>query len=1036
MQKNILFFLTLFFSFISLSAQEDYYGNTLSSNAYSASQILGSTVQPPDVAAFQKVNFMPVSNYTGRVNINVPIYEVSIGAMNVPISLSYNSSGVKVSDMASNVGLNWSLNAGGMVSRIIKGMDDFHYSKKANSTVSYMTPAGWLHFTNNTPLYRLNRTNDAQPDLFVANAPGLSTKYIHKRQYVTNSDGTVSLLNTTLNPVELEQQGNIINETKTGIFATYGSSFTRFDNIEITSNKGIVYSFVSPDISLGKSAIFGGDYSNNYVFQSQRLNNMYDPSSNQTITFEYEEYASNFYDLMPPAVSSYGDGTYLQINGDASSYTYFPVTQRLTKITFAKGSIEFIYGLDRLDNTTEKALTEIKVKDINGTVVKHVKLSYSYFQSSIDSTTPQSKRLRLDRIYEIDSNFNELPGYVFTYNTTYQMPPRNSYAHDFLGYNNGSYNSSITNPVPKLYFKDNKVTPFYDTSAIELTGNYSLEANENYAKTYSLTKITFPTGGYNEYEYELNSFNYNGVKNGGGLRIKSQKLVDQQGNEQILDYTYENGSIANMPEFALFRLKQGTLGTPTSLSQLTSYLGIDTFRTPQSQIEFTQGSFVGYGTVTVQNRINNGYVVYTFSTPSSYPNTSPSITYPYEINNWPTHSWSLSWGAINPKTLYVDNDYLRGKLLFETTYTDIGKKRLYKRYFYTQKEFSSIPLTYFSKSSTEPNSTCYNEDQYVVGYYDSDQCGGFYEEIDIPIARDVLTTIITEDYQSENLVSNPQGFENLPHTLQTTQTFTYDKQYPLVTNESKAVTVCVPTIQGGEQLCENVYDNYSNLGYSKTVTYPIKGGTTMQDNVISSLPYATELVTANRLSVPLNIKYYGLNLMEEGHIYKDFGNNIIATEKINFIDRNNIVSPSDKITKRDVNGNILEYLSKDNVYHSFIYGYNNTTVIAKINNASNTDIPSSLYSSIVSKSDMDDSSLDEDLLRAELNKLRNSVYAPNLSNALITTYTYDPLIGVTSITDPKGYTTYYEYDAFNRLRAVKDADGNILSQNEYHYKNQ
>lgn len=56
-------------------------------------------------------------------------------------------------------------------------------------------------------------------------------------------------------------------------------------------------------------------------------------------------------------------------------------------------------------------------------------------------------------------------------------------------------------------------------------------------------------------------------------------------------------------------------------------------------------------------------------------------------------------------------------------------------------------------------------------------------------------------------------------------------------------------------------------------------------------------------------------------------------------------------------------------------------------------------------------------------------------NAQMTTYTYDPLIGVTSITDAKGDTFTYTYDNFGRLQNVKDKDGNILSENEYHYKN-
>jgi YD repeat-containing protein len=68
-------------------------------------------------------------------------------------------------------------------------------------------------------------------------------------------------------------------------------------------------------------------------------------------------------------------------------------------------------------------------------------------------------------------------------------------------------------------------------------------------------------------------------------------------------------------------------------------------------------------------------------------------------------------------------------------------------------------------------------------------------------------------------------------------------------------------------------------------------------------------------------------------------------------------------------------------------------------------------------------------LREALRILRNA-----FPNAQVTTFTYDPLIGVTSITDPRGETVYYHYDDFNRLEFVKDAQGDILSKNAYNYK--
>jgi YD repeat-containing protein len=55
------------------------------------------------------------------------------------------------------------------------------------------------------------------------------------------------------------------------------------------------------------------------------------------------------------------------------------------------------------------------------------------------------------------------------------------------------------------------------------------------------------------------------------------------------------------------------------------------------------------------------------------------------------------------------------------------------------------------------------------------------------------------------------------------------------------------------------------------------------------------------------------------------------------------------------------------------------------------------------------------------------------ANALMTTYTYAPLVGMTSQCDEGNRITYYEYDELGRLRDVRDQDGNVVKTYDYHY---
>jgi hypothetical protein len=84
------------------------------------------TFQSPNAAAFEQYGITPVSTYTGIPNINIPIYELRVDNISVPISLSYHASGIKIEQDASWVGLGWNLNVGGVITRQIKGLADIN----------------------------------------------------------------------------------------------------------------------------------------------------------------------------------------------------------------------------------------------------------------------------------------------------------------------------------------------------------------------------------------------------------------------------------------------------------------------------------------------------------------------------------------------------------------------------------------------------------------------------------------------------------------------------------------------------------------------------------------------------------------------------------------------------------------------------------------------------------------------------------------------------------------------------------------------
>ncbi len=156
---------------------------------------------------------------------------------------------------------------------------------------------------------------------------------------------------------------------------------------------------------------------------------------------------------------------------------------------------------------------------------------------------------------------------------------------------------------------------------------------------------------------------------------------------------------------------------------------------------------------------------------------------------------------------------------------------------------------------------------------------------------------------------------------------------------------------------------------------------------------------------------------------KSYGWNGTGSTNFDFDSPPNNFREHQEIMLLDAAGNILQEKNRSEVLTSYIYGYGNKRLVAKIKGATYSEAIALLNTSVISNPDNDNQ------LITELQKLRDG-----LPEAYVTSYTYHLGVGMTSKTDIRGRTNKYVYDDFYRLSHIVNHEGHILKKNEYTYR--
>jgi YD repeat-containing protein len=1045
----------------------------------------------PNASAIIKYGGISINKNTGAPNISVPLFTLTGKKLSATVSLGYTSTGIKVDEIASRVGMGWALNAGGVVTRTLRGTPD-----ESNTRLDPAFPIAPVCSTylslkkiaQSYETYGYSNGYDSEPDLFNFNMNGLSGTFI---------------FDVNMEPV-------IARAEKFKIFKDFTANAPW--NFKIINTDGVAYYFGGASATeKSKRENTCGKTFDAYLASAWYLTKIEHPNG-EVINFTYSSHTYTYDNGVTQTMAVSGGIRSYVIEGSYSSScpgtcsSSIPSTQcanrvitqgvLLNTIFNSHGTISFTYTT-RTD-CGDKLVDQVDMRDDDGVLTGRFNFNYNTVTANAQFTNEYAwghdKTPYLTDLQEISSDFQMVKTHRFTYNDPAGRPARLSFSQDHWGYFNGQVNSVFI-PTPTDLQLAQKFT----------SATANREPYEEYARKGMLNKITYPTGGADSLIYESNGYG------AGATAAPQHTLVCAVTGTGAHTQVVKTQSITLAYQQVIQLVVNCIDNTNGNFDPLHN-LGTVEILNSSLAVVFTEVFSPGTNQTRYVDLPGGNYTIKMYANGTAVTTSIQLKHYPVVISGISANKWV---GGVRVKAIITGNPY---------------EKPTVKKYYYTElgsntSSLSAVrwPVYYKDFKVAEPCSITQGGNVFTTNSYCprlamySNSLNTLYDYASSPISyssviegigenfdggavhqkfytgadamgvvtwgEDVLGAPMTNNsvifngkVKEETVLKKTTGGSLIP-LKKTIYNYKIDTRgeriipcYNVVqkwglfmaqpaSNCSPGTTVSTELINSFDIIRYDfiswwVYaDSVKEINYDENGLNPVtKLSLMFYDN--ESHHHLTRIETTNSKSevVSTQNKYppdyagqavydamIARNIISPVVNVRTFNSNVQMTEKmINYSDWGNgnyipvTIQNKIKAGPWDTEGTIQQVDDFGNILqYTGKDGVVNAIIWGYGNQYPVAKISGATYAQAVSATGVTMQALqtsNETLLRGYIQNIRTA-----LPGAMVSAFTHKKMVGVTGITDQNNRNTTYSYDAFNRLLEIKDHDGKVLKRMDYHY---